>query len=360
MKRTKPTLLNLPSGSEGIFLQDAELHRHIIGKLDTLFSRWGFTPVHTPMVEYADTYNHITGTEVPHHTYRLIDREGSILMLRSDITLFLMKQIHTMLRNADLPLRLSYSDSIMRYQDAIDIGKNEFFQTGAEIIGVPGRDGDLEALCLLVESLQTIACPQPVLHLGSRRVFNAIFQEHSADHIQDLTHAITMRNWDELSSYGPEITRLFSLLCSPGDFDLSSTPAPGLSGTYPDLIPGLEELHDRAKTLQNLYPQLDIRMDLSELGSQPYHTGLVFSVYLDGTDSAVASGGRYDTLLGKLGADAPAVGFSLMVSKITRLLPRPEDLQASQALSQDLASADFEDRLTAAQTLRAQGRNIHL
>ena len=37
-----------------------------------------------------------------------------------------------------------------------------------------------------------------------------------------------------------------------------------------------------------------VRIDLSEVGSQPYHSGLVFSVYAPGIGSAIAAGGRYD------------------------------------------------------------------
>jgi ATP phosphoribosyltransferase regulatory subunit len=312
------------------------------------------------MVEYADTYHHITGTEVPSHTYRLIDREGSILMLRSDITLFLMKQIHTMLRNAELPLRLSYSDSIMRYQDAIDIGKNEYFQTGAELIGIPGRDGDLEALCLLVESLKAIQSPQPVLHLGSRQVFDAVFPDLSLDEAQSIQQTIRMRSWHELSHLDPGIIKLFKTLSPAGDCNASTLVSPELQNIRPGILPALEELIDRASSLQAIYPDQNIRVDLSELGSQPYHSGLVFSAYLDNTDSAVASGGRYDHLLERLGVDAPAVGFSLMLSKITQQLPRPADLKDSETLPQGLSKGRFEDRLAAAAALRTKGRNIRL
>jgi ATP phosphoribosyltransferase regulatory subunit len=63
-------------------------------------------------------------------------------------------------------------------------------------------------------------------------------------------------------------------------------------------------------------PAERLRVDLSEVGVQPYYTGVVFRAYIPGTDAEIASGGRYDELLGTFGFDAPSVGFSLIPGKV--------------------------------------------
>ena len=60
----------------------------------------------------------------------LVDRDGEILMLRWDITLFLIKQVRSLLPESKGPLRLCYADSILRHQEAEDISRNEFSRPG--------------------------------------------------------------------------------------------------------------------------------------------------------------------------------------------------------------------------------------
>jgi ATP phosphoribosyltransferase regulatory subunit HisZ len=53
--------------------------------------------------------------------------------------------------------------------------------------------------------------------------------------------------------------------------------------------------------------------DDDEAADRGYYTGLRFWVYGDDRRTPVAHGGRYDTLYGRFGADAPAVGFTFTV-----------------------------------------------
>ena len=49
-----------------------------------------------------------------------------------------------------------------------------------------------------------------------------------------------------------------------------------------------------------------------------YYTGIIFECYVKGIRHIVASGGRYDDLLGKYGYKAPAVGFALNMSALSQ------------------------------------------
>ena len=363
--------LSLPPGSEGVVLQDGELTRTMVRATDNLYTLWDYTPVHTPMADYIDRFAQSLGLSVPHHTYRFVDRDGQILSLRSDITLFLMKQIHHFLQGAKLPLRLCYSDSIFRHQDRIDIGKNEYFQTGAELFGAEGRDGDLEILCLLAETLTTLKVHKPVLHVGSRKLFALLWNQASEPNLELIARAISNRNWpvvEQLSQpvLGPRTSDLITLVSFIGhqveiSQHLKKPSVQGLLAHFPLALEELDHLIDLGSTLEKLFPQLDIRIDLSELGSQSYHSGIAFQVYTDGTDTALASGGRYDGLLASMGLSIPAVGFSLMLSK---LLAHGSD---SNLLTQTRVSStsgkddtSFEQRYQEAQQARAKGTRVSL
>jgi hypothetical protein len=45
-----------------------------------------------------------------------------------------------------------------------------------------------------------------------------------------------------------------------------------------------------------------------------YYTGLRFWVYGDDRRTPIAQGGRYDSLYGRFGTDAPAIGFTFTVA----------------------------------------------
>jgi ATP phosphoribosyltransferase regulatory subunit len=53
------------------------------------------------------------------------------------------------------------------------------------------------------------------------------------------------------------------------------------------------------------------RLDLTIARELDYYTGIVFEAYARGAGNAVIGGGRYDTLLERFGASAPAAGFAI-------------------------------------------------
>ena len=112
-----------------------------------------------------------------------------------------------------------------------------------------------------------------------------------------------------------------------------------------------------AKELEAAGAGGSLRLDLSEIGSQPYHTGIVFKVYIDGIDSAVAFGGRYNNLLANFGFDAPSVGFSLLLRKVEALMKKEsmKDLNPVKA-----EGASFREKLKNAEKLRKEGRIVTL
>ena len=59
---------------------------------------------------------------------------------------------------------------------------------------------------------------------------------------------------------------------------------------------------------------------MSITSDMEYYNGLLFKGYVPGVPSAVLSGGRYDSLLAKLGKSGGAIGFALYLNLLERLL----------------------------------------
>ena len=88
-------LFQIPQGTESLSLKEASTHRRITDALEALFLSWGYFPVQTPVFDFFDIYRPLLKSASLEKVYRLIDREGDLLMLRSDVTLFLAAKDYT-------------------------------------------------------------------------------------------------------------------------------------------------------------------------------------------------------------------------------------------------------------------------
>lgn len=358
MKKNSKALLQTPQGTESFCMEEAALHRRIVNRLSDIFMKWGYLPVQTPIFDFYDIYSDYVKSE---DVYRLTDREGDLLLLRNDMTLFVAKQISVLLEEKNMPLRVFYSDTILRHENKADISKNEFFQTGAEIFGVEGEKGDLEILFLLEELLSVLPI-RTFLHLGSRKLFNLCFSELPPEVKNPLATAIRNRDFEAfdrlIESHSTEKERtlfrqLFAFIGTPQEF-----------ASFAEALPS-QPLREEAfyiaslgKKTAELFPKAAVRLDTSEIGERNYYTGMVFRVYAEYAATEIAGGGRYDTLMEHFGKTGPSVGFSLMQRKIESLpgLRREVVLSPARALSGD----DTVQRYLQAKELRSKGEIVRL
>lgn len=342
--------LRTPVATESIHLQEAYRHHKLLRITEDYFSSWGYFPVLTPVFDYYETYRNLLSPIQNQRTYRFTDREGELLMLRSDITLFLAKQMGLSLRDSSTPHRLYYADSILRHQEEEDISSDEFFQSGAELIGLEGREGDMEILLLLYNLLERMELPNWRMHLGSRAILNAVLSQKLNPAL--VAPLLDLRDYDALVNLLSEAglpsaearAKLLFFLGSPKEFSESRKLLVDgcLETSQKEISIATEELVSLTSELSRYVGEENIHIDLSEHGNQTYYTGFTVCVYLEGASTAVATGGRYDELLGHFGSKLSAVGFSILGRKI-------EPLSVSATVSAEEM-----------QVAKASGENFHL
>ena len=362
----------LPQGSESLFFEEAYIHRKLTEALHNLFNSWGYLPVETPVFDLFDVYRSLLSPGDSDRIYRLIDREGDLLMLRSDVTLFLARQMGLILTEEDLPARICYSDSILRHQHSEDISHNEFFQSGIELIGKSGFEGDMEVLLLLSRVIELLDIGAQI-HLGSHALFNHVFRTFSEKQKTEILRMISLREFNDLSDYCRSVSgaekaeaeaELFGFIGSGKDLSaLMSVKSEGrekITGLFgEDAAEELRYLIKISEYMQKAGFGDSFQIDLSEVGSQAYHTGIVFQVYMHGLDSAVISGGRYDNLLANFGIDAPSVGFSLLQRKIEPGLGKRERFSMPDK-TEKIDEKDIIEAFNRAEKLRNEGKSVTL
>ena len=82
----------------------------------------------------------------------------------------------------------------------------------------------------------------------------------------------------------------------------------------------LEYLHSLYRSLVQLDLGDRLMVDLGLVQRNDYYTGVVFSAYAQDCGDAILLGGRYDNLLSRFDLPMPAIGFSVNVDAVVKLL----------------------------------------
>ena len=107
-----------------------------------------------------------------------------------------------------------------------------------------------------------------------------------------------------------------------------------------------------------------VSYDLGMLSKYNYYTGVIFKAYTYGVGNAIITGGRYNTLLGRFGKEAPAIGFAIVIDDVLEALSRQktsfEGVSRLQVEYDPNKESDFARALQEAKELRAKGERVVL
>ena len=258
-----------PTGVRPLLIEETARRRRIEAAITPNLERRGYAEVLLPIIDYAEPYA-ATGLD-GRQTYRFVDRDGELVTLRSDFTPMVARALAPALTDRDLPLRVFYRGDVVRYQPS-QLGRNrEMFQIGAEIVGDASVEADIEILALAAELVAETGI-RPLIIYNDAALFS-----------REQPHRPLLR-----------ATTLQDLECDPSLASVAERLAAIGRAALPDCVMNLDDVdHVRG-----------------------YYTGLSFRVYdAQSRGVLVAQGGRYDTLYGRFGRDAAAVGFTITIDE---------------------------------------------
>lgn len=144
----------LPTGVAALLFDSARHHRELEDKLVAQLRSSSFSEVILPVIDYLEPYDTMLGGSISRdELYRFVDRDGEVLALRADFTPMLARLIAPRLAALELPLHLFYRGDVLRYQEEHAGRLRETYQLGAEVLGLPGEDGERLALRQFLELL---------------------------------------------------------------------------------------------------------------------------------------------------------------------------------------------------------------
>jgi ATP phosphoribosyltransferase regulatory subunit len=87
-------------------------------------------------------------------------------------------------------------------------------------------------------------------------------------------------------------------------------------------VAALDSLDELWTEIESLGLQDLFEIDLGNVSSLDYYTGLSLKIFVHGAGTSVGRGGRYDGLTGSFGRAEPAIGFVLNLDALTEVLGR--------------------------------------
>lgn len=355
-----------PEGTKDLLFGECIVRRNIEDVLLKLFKSRGYSEMITSGLEFFDVFNQKSRYFPQENLYKLTDSKGRLIVLRPDSTMPIARVVATRLRDAYLPLRLCYNQTVYRNESLLKGRSDEIVQTGIELIGSQTKMADLEVISTAIDSLNAFGM-EFSLEIGNIGVFRTLVDKLEADESEkdQIRKLIQSKNFPALNDF------LDTFGNSPVTSALKKLPA--LFGgeevfeKAEELIPDesvkviLEELRDLYRDASALCGSAgNITVDLGLVNKTDYYTGLIIKGYLSGHGEEVISGGRYDKLISEFGYDIPAVGFAVNVNGIFKviekngILPTPAPADVIIYVEEGFEVAG----LKAAKELREQGMTV--
>ncbi|MDR1010665.1 MAG: histidine--tRNA ligase [Opitutaceae bacterium] len=324
-----PTFQTLPGFRE--FYPDTLARRnHIFRVWRHVANTFGFAEYDAPVLEPLELYKTKSGDEIESQLFNFTDKGGREVALRPEMTPTVCRLVGDKAPTLKRPVKWFSIAEFYRYE-RMQKGRGRcFFQFNADIFGEPGVEAETELIPLLVQCLRGFGLTEQdfLVRLSDRNLWFHYLEALGLDEPRSRAILTAVDKYEKIGDdafkpcagqQGAPLDaatkeKILAFLQIKSLETLEAALAP--FATSPAAAKLNARLDDWKKLLGNLSAmglEKYISVDLGVVRGLAYYTGFVFEAFdRKGTLRALAGGGRYDDLIGKLGyAGMPAVGFAI-------------------------------------------------
>ena len=308
----------LPDGVADVLPEQAQVVETLRREaLDFLAVR-GYQLVYTPFIEYIESLSSLSESnqDLDLVTFKVIDQlSGRLLGVRADMTPQVAR-IDAHVRPIEGVARYCYAGTVLHTKPQNFNATRAPLQLGAELYGHDSIEADVEMIDVmlgLIEQAHTLEGAHLDLgHVGLFRslVKRAGLNKNTENQLSDLYQRKAL----------PELADFTQDLSMGSDFYALGRYASDLGALKANLSQDIlndadfkaafEALESTFTQIQSKWSNLNIGIDVIELRSYHYHTGLMYAIYAPNRAAPLAQGGRYDGIGEHFGRSRPATGFS--------------------------------------------------
>ncbi len=308
---------------------ETRVRASLVARILDIFGSFGYERVITPAFEHADVLER--GLEIDRRdVLRFVEPEtGEVALLRPDITPQIARIVATRLRDRPAPWRLSYHGTVLRQRQRSGRARTarQRTQVGLEHIGTATRQADVEVVELAIHACRAAGLARFRVELGHvgvpRWALEGLPEPVRSEAAAALSRKDVARLDSTLASCSLDTERRRTLLALAelyGEPNIIARARRVLTDAGSRMA--LDELEAVRNALDERGYGDVLQVDLGDLRGHQYYTGVSFSLLAEGPGEALGAGGRYDRLLGRFGAPAPATGFALDLDHLIWALRR--------------------------------------
>ena len=334
-------------GVRDFYPEDERVRRYVMNSMRRTAELFGYEAYDASVLETTELYTIKSNAEmVAEETYTFIDRGDRSVTLRPEMTPSAARMVASRKRELGYPARWYSIPNLFRYDRPQRGRYREHWQLNADIFGVADQSADEELLVLADATLKALGATADMytIRINDR---NLLKQSIEGALREQSNYLDAVRLIDKKDKLKPdEFAALWGKLATrPLDECLTESP---------ELNTLIERVRARGVTGAVFTPTIARGFD--------YYTGMVFEVFDTSNEnaSAIAGGGRYDSLVELYGSEpVPCVGFGMGVERVQLFLETHGLLPAIPPSAQ-LYLIPLIDATSVADALRSKGLNVAL
>ncbi|HET6420078.1 MAG TPA: histidine--tRNA ligase [Geobacteraceae bacterium] len=311
-------------GFNDILPNEVEKWQHIENTARRVFGLYGFSEIRIPILEKTELFARSIGDAtdiVEKEMYSFTDKGDNRVTMRPEGTAGVIRSfIEHKLHAQDQVAKLYYMGPMFRYERPQKGRYRQFHQIGAELTGVTDPMADAQVLTMLCHFFAELGLTEPSLQINSlgcpecRPAYRQKLKDFLRSRLDSLCDDCRRRY---------ETNPLRALDCKSTGCKEATADAPSVldnlcAGCAEHFVKTQQYLKETG-TAYEINPRMVRGLD--------YYTRTTFELVtgLLGAQSAVAAGGRYDSLIEELGGPAlPGIGFAMGVERVVLLLAEQE------------------------------------
>jgi len=314
-------------GTHDLFGDEYLRHKYIADVAMDITSRYGFSPIATPIFEFTNVFSRSIGETtdvVTKEMYSFEDRGGESLTLRPEGTAGVVRAFISNGLQQNTPVKFSYHGPMFRYERPQKGRQRQFHQFGVELLGVAQPQADVEVVAMGADFLEAIGLKDKIelqINTLGDTASRELYKEKLVQYFSKYTNDLSEDSRNRLEK------NPLRILDSKEECDkLIVEDAPVLKEYlndesrkfFDDVLKGLSALGIKYVENDRLVRGLDYYS----------HTAFEFVTTKLGAQGTVLGGGRYDGLVEQMGGKStPGIGWACGMERLSMLLEKSPALQ---------------------------------
>lgn len=324
----------LPDGVSDLLAVEAVKQENLRYALLTILRQHGYELINPPLIEYTESLLTYATEDLKRQTFKIIDQiTGRLMGVRADMTPQIAR-IDAHASDVNKVARYCYAGHVVYTLPKGLFGSRTPLMIGAEIFGADGLNADMELLNVLFNLLDsTDLLKQCHIDMGHVAIFQTLSElaqlplatEEKLINLYANKALPELKNvCDELAEMGNLYANDFYIL---GEYShsvaLLSEKLSDLAKQNPVICQALNDLTTLNQYVQQHW-RIGVSLDVTELKSYHYHTGLVFNVFVANESLPIVRGGRFSNPHTQ--TRRPAIGFSCDLTRWQNHIPTQQKM----------------------------------